>query len=112
MTEDKATPPPIRRIGAVRKRVAHGATSLAGGVVDVAGELAHGVVPVAGAVVHTAGELVEDVPTVARQLVATTRDAAEARRERGRPGARTRRNEPLPNLFEVHPEARLAPTRE
>jgi hypothetical protein len=74
--------------------------------------VASGVAPVAGAVVGAAEDLVEEIPTVARQLAATTRQAAETRRARRRKRAAIRRNEPLPNLFDVHPEARLAGTRE
>ena len=112
MTEESANTPRIHRIRAVRKRLTKRATSLAGDVVDAAGEMASGVAPVAGAVVGAAGDLVEEIPSVARQLAATTREAAEARRKRRRARAAIRRNEPLPNLFEVHPEARLAATRE
>jgi hypothetical protein len=103
---------PIGRIGSVRKRLTSRASSIAGGVVNAAGDVASGVAPVAGAVVGAAGDLVDEIPTVARQLAATTREAAETRRTRRRARASIRRNEPLPNLFDVHPEARLAGTRE
>jgi hypothetical protein len=101
MSDEPAPAPPIGRIRAVRKRLAHRATSLAGGVVDVAADVASSVAPVAGA-----------VPSVARKVAATTRQVATAGPLRRRHRARVRRNEPLPNLFDVHPEARLAPTRE
>ena len=109
---DEHAAPPIGRIRAARKRLTNRASSLAGGVVEAAGDVASGVGPVAGAVVGAAEDLVEEIPTVARQLAATTRQAAETRRARRRRRAAIRRNEPLPNLFDVHPEARLAGTRE
>jgi hypothetical protein len=112
MTDEPDTSAPIGRIRAVRKRLTSRASSLAGEVVDAAGDVASGVAPVAGAVVGAAGDLVEEIPTVARQLAASTREAAEASRARRRARAAIRRNEPLPNLFDVHPEARLAGTRE
>ena len=119
MTDERSPTPPIARIRSVRKRLTRGATTLAGGVADVAGgvvdaagDVASSVVPAAGAVVEKAGDVVEAVPSVARHLATSTKEAAQARRERRRMRARIRRNEPLPNLFDVHPEARLAPTRE
>jgi hypothetical protein len=119
MTDEHAPPAPIGRIRSARKRLTHRASALAGGVVDAAGgvvdaagDLASVVPPAAGAIVEKAGNMVQAVPSVARQIGDSTKQAAETRRKRYRARASVRRHEPLPNLFDVRPEAKLAATRE
>ena len=76
------------------RRVVEGAASMAGAVVDVADELVESLRPAAG---HLASS--------------TLGAAADGARRLPHPSTR-RRNVPLPNLFDVHPEARGAPLRE
>ncbi len=65
----------------------------------------------AGAVVDAADGVVEALVPAAEHLAATTRDAA-VEGARHLPHSTRRRSVPLPNLFDVHPEARDAPLRE
>jgi hypothetical protein len=113
MPDEPDPTPPTGRIRAARKHITHGASAVTRDVVDAVGDLAAGVVvPMTGAVVEKAGDLVQAVPAVARQLSESTKDAAAKGRKRYRTRASVRRHEPLPNLFDVHPEAKLAATRE
>jgi hypothetical protein len=92
--------PGIRRRKAVR-RVRTAARHLVDSAEELAGALG-------GAVVETAGEALTDT------LVPAAEALAQGVRKR-RPRYRLRRHrelEPLPNLYRVHPEARLAPVRE
>ena len=68
-------------------------------------------VDAAGAVVEAADGVVDALLPAAGHLAATTRDAA-VEGARHLPYTSHRRNAPLPNLFDVHPEARDAPLRE
>ena len=68
-------------------------------------------VDAAGAVVEAADGVVDAILPAAGHLAATTRDAA-VEGARHLPYTSHRRNAPLPNLFDVHPEARDAPLRE
>jgi hypothetical protein len=65
----------------------------------------------AGAVVEAADGVVEALKPAAEHLAATTRDAA-VEGARHLPRSSRRRPVPLPNLYDVHPEARDAPLRE
>jgi hypothetical protein len=68
---------------------------------------------VAEAVADAGGALAERLRPAAESVIAAVDHALEAR-PANRPvkGRRKRARTPLPNLFEVHPEARSAPTRE
>ena len=68
-------------------------------------------VDAAGAVVEAADGVVESIRPAAEHLAATTRDAA-VEGARHLPRSSRRRSVPLPNLYDVHPEARDAPLRE
>ena len=68
-------------------------------------------VDAAGAVVEAADGVVESIRPAAEHLAASTRDAA-VEGARHLPRSSRRRSVPLPNLYEVHPEARDAPLRE
>jgi hypothetical protein len=65
----------------------------------------------AGAVVDAADDVVDALVPAAEHLAATTRDAA-VEGARHLPHSTRRRSVPLPNLYDVHPEARDAPLRE
>ncbi len=85
---------PARAAREVAKRVARGAGNVARG----AGRVAESVAEAGEAIADRIGPVVE-----------TVRPAVLAARDRRR---RSRSHEPLPNLFDVHPEARNAPVRE
>ena len=96
---DADAAPGVRRRRAVRR-----VRSATRQLVDSAEELA---VAIGSAATESAGEALSETIVPAA--------AGLARRVRkGRPGFRRRRTdlEPLPNLYRVHPEARLAPVRE
>jgi hypothetical protein len=69
-------------------------------------------VDAAGAVVEAADGVVEAILPAAERMAATTRDAAVAGARHVPRHAPGRRSVPLPNLFDLHPEARDAPLRE
>ncbi|HZM71882.1 MAG TPA: hypothetical protein VFC71_00770 [Candidatus Polarisedimenticolia bacterium] len=75
--------------------------------------VADGAEAVAEAVADAGGALAERLRPAAEHVIAAV-DHAREPRPANRPvkGRRKRARTPLPNLFEVHPEARSAPTRE
>lgn len=87
----------------------------AANALEVVKRAAQGAGEVLGAAVSATERLGELREPVTERVETTVREAA--RRLRGSRAARLRRlqalnREPLPNLFELHPEARMAPRRE
>jgi hypothetical protein len=87
----------------------------AANTLEVVKRAAQGAGEVLGAAVSATERLGELREPVTERVETTVREAA--RRLRGSRAARPRRlqalnREPLPNLFELHPEARMAPRRE
>jgi hypothetical protein len=87
----------------------------AANALEVVKRAAHGAGEVIGAAVSATERLGELREPVTERVETTVREAA--RRLAGSRGTRLRRlqalnREPLPNLFQLHPEARMAPRRE